>query len=106
MKCWDIKANEKSFHAESFTDMMPILLNSKYFGRNLRNFNIKVEFISGSLFDHINAGVVGTIIHDLCLIKCLKILYCMECCAKWFTYCRDNLELFYEIKLILREVNV
>ena len=37
--------------------MMPILINSKkYFGRNLRNFNVKVEFISESLFDHINAG--------------------------------------------------
>ena len=57
MKCWDIKAKEKSFHAKSFTDMMPILLNSKYFGRNLRNFNIKVEFISESLFDQINAGI-------------------------------------------------
>ena len=57
MKYWDIKAEEKSFHTESFTDMMPILLNSKYFGRNLRNFNIKVEFISESLFDQINAGI-------------------------------------------------
>ena len=56
MKYWDIKAKEKSFHTESFTDMMPILLNSNYFGRNLRNFNIKVEFISESLFDQINAG--------------------------------------------------
>ena len=34
MKYWDIKAKEKSFHTESFTDMMPILLNSNYFGRN------------------------------------------------------------------------
>ena len=52
-----MKAKEKSFHTEIFTDMMPILLNFKYFGRNLGNFNIKVEFISGSLFDHINAEI-------------------------------------------------
>ena len=45
-------------------------------------------------------GVVKTTIHDLCLIKCLKILYCMECCAKWFSYCRNILELFLEIKIV------
>ena len=80
--------------------MMPIWLDSKYFCRNLRDFNVKVEFISGLLFDHIYAGVVATTIHDLCLIKCLKILYCLECCAKWFSYCRNILELFLEIKIV------
>ena len=45
-------------------------------------------------------GMVATTIHDLCLIKCLKILYCMECCTKWFTCCRNILELFLEIKIL------
>ena len=52
-------------------------------------------------------GVLTTIMHGMCLIKCLKKVLCyLEGCDKWFTYYSNAQDLFLEIIIVELGLNI